>query len=243
MDFCSRDTVRQAIEGKFVCLVGSGPGLLQNPRNFVDSHDVVIRVNNYALTGAVTGKRCDIHYSFYGSSIRKKAAELKRDGVQLCMCKCPDAQFIESDWHRKNGKMRGVDFRYIYEQRKEFWFCPTYVPTVDEFLSHFNLLGGHVPTTGFSALLDLLSYNPANIFLTGFDFFQSRIHNLHERWSPANADDPIGHVPDAERAWFAANYESLPVSMDQTLMAALSNNVLPRTGKSSRVFRRRRAVA
>lgn len=243
MDFCDRDTVRKAIEGKFVCLVGSGPGLLQNPREFVDSHDVVIRVNTYMLTGPVTGRRCDIHYSFYGSSVRKTAAELKRDGVQLCMAKCPNAQFIESVWHKKNNKMRGVDFSYIYEARKNFWFCPTYVPTTEEFLAHFNLLGGHVPTTGFSALLDVLSYNPKNVMLTGYDFFQSRIHNLFETWGPSNTDDPIGHVPDAERAWFAANMANLPVKMDQTMTAALSNNVLPQTKKSSRVFRRRRIVA
>lgn len=240
--FCDRETARKAIEGKFVALVGSGPGLLNNLRDFVDSHDVVVRVNNYVLTGPVTGKRTDVHYSFYGSSIRKKAVELKRDGVKLCICKCPNAQVMDSDWHRINGKMRGVDFRYIYEDRKDYWFCDTYVPTVEEFMAHFNLLGGHVPTTGFAALLDVLSYKPASIYMTGYDFFQSRIHNLHEHWSPGNPGDPIGHAPDAERAWFAANAASLPVTMDETMTAALSGGVQPRIKKSSRAFRRRRVA-
>lgn len=203
---------------------------------FVDSHECVIRVNNYVMTGPVTGKRTDIYYSFFGSSIRKRVHELQRDGVKLCICKCPDAKFMDSEWHEKNNKPRGTDFRYIYEQRKDFWFCPTYVPTIDEFVAHFNLLGGHVPTTGFAALLDVLSYKPRNIFMTGFDFFQSRIHNLCERWSLGNPDDPIGHSPEAERAWFAANIADLPVTMDETLMVAVKGNVKP-----ARIpFRRRR---
>lgn len=241
MVFCDRERVREMIEGKFVALIGSGPGLLLNPPGFIDSHEIVIRVNNYALTGPVTGKRCDIHYSFYGTSIRKRVDELKRDGVKLCIAKCPNAKFMESDWHARNGKTRGVDFRYIYEERKDWWFCPTYVPTVDEFLEHFRLLNNHVPTTGFSALLDVLSFKPANCFLSGYDFFQSHIHNLSERWKPANPDDPIGHVPDAERAWFAANYPNLPVTMDETMAAALSRQVRPQPGR--KVFRPRRSLA
>lgn len=237
--FIDRDEMRQHIEGKFVALVGSGPSVLHNPAGFIDSHEVVIRVNNYKLTGPLTGKRTDIHYSFYGTSVRKRVDELKRDGVRLCICKCPNAQFMESEWHTKNGKMRGVDFRYIYEERRNWWFCDTYVPTVAEFVQSFDLLGGHVPTTGFAALLDVLSCNPANVYMTGYDFFQSRIHNVHERWRPNNPDDPIGHVPDGEREWFATHVENLPVTMDEALNKALSRKLR----SSSRVqFHPRRAA-
>lgn len=240
MDSCSREVLREAIEGKFIALVGSGPGVLMNPPGFIDSHEVVIRVNNYALTGPVTGKRCDIHFSFYGTSIRKRVDELKRDGVKLCIAKCPNAKFMDSPWHEKNAKPRGVDFRYIYEERKNWWFTPVYVPTVEEFMAHFRLLGNHVPTTGFDALLRILEFKPANVFLSGYDFFQSKIHNVNERWKQNNPDDPIGHVPDAERAWFAQNYPNLPVTMDETCRAALQNSVRP---QSSRVpFRPRRAA-
>lgn len=241
--FCSRDTVSKLIKGKHVALIGSGPGLLLNAPGFIDSHELVIRVNNYAITGLVTGKRTDVLYSFFGSSIRKRVPELLRDGVKLCMCKCPDAKFMESDWHDKHGKPRGVDFRYIYEERKDYWFTDTYVPTVPEFLAHFNLLGGHVPTTGFSALLDVLSYEPAQIFLSGYDFFQSKIHNLNEAWKPQNPDDPIGHVPDAEREWFVKNMDSLPVTMDEMMKAALKNEVRPQRSANRRRFRPRPRAA
>lgn len=222
MGFIERDKVRDVFRGKTVALVGSGPGSLDNPRGLVDSHDVVVRVNNYKLFPA-TGFRTDVHYSFYGSSIRKTAAELTRDGVKLCICKCPDAKFMDSEWHRRNGKMMGVDFRPIYDRRRGFWFCSTYVPTVDEFMAHFNLLGGHVPTTGFSALLDVLSFEPAHVYMTGFDFFSSKLHNVNERWRKINHTDPIGHVPDAERAWFAANYDKHPLTMDAALSKCITD--------------------
>lgn len=210
----------EAIEGKTIALVGSGPGSLSNPRGLVDSHDVVVRVNNYRLFPA-TGYRTDIFYSYFGGAIRKTSRELKRDGVKLCIAKCPDAKFMESDWHDKNGKANGVDFRGLYAGRMGWWFCPTYVPTVAEFLAHFNLLGKRVPTTGFSALLDILACNPAHLYMTGFDFFTSRIHNVNQRWRKMNPEDPIGHAPELEMEWLRQNFERYPITMDQALTACI----------------------
>jgi hypothetical protein len=220
---CDKALVLKAIKGKKVVIVGSGPGVLTNAPGFIDSHDVVIRVNNYKLSGN-TGKRTDIHYSFYGNSIRKTANELIRDGVNLCMCKCPDAQFMESKWHRRMGKMNGVDFRYIYSARRGFWFCDTYIPTVDEFMRGFELLGKHIPTTGFSALLDVLECQPASVYLTGFDFFSSGVHNVDEAWKPGDPADPIGHVPDKEAQWLFANMDKQPIQLDSVLTELFRRN-------------------
>ena len=221
MRFIGKSDVRARLEGRRVCIVGSGPGVLDNAPGFIDGHDVVVRVNNYKLSAA-TGRRTDVHYSFYGNSIRTTAAELKRDGVTLCMCKCPNAQAIQSEWHRRHGKMPGVDVRWIYLKRALFWFCDTYVPDVAAFLSHFALLGNHVPTTGFAAILDVLSCEPAELYLTGFDFFRSGVHNVDERWSEKNTEDPIGHVPERELAWLAGQLPNLPhVSCDARLTQAI----------------------
>jgi hypothetical protein len=108
-----------------------------------------------------------------------------------------------------------VDFRYIYELRKDWWFCPTFVPPLDEFMTVFNMLGQHIPSTGFSALLAVLEHAPASVYLTGFDFFASRIHNVNEPWRPGNPDDPIGHAPERERAWLAAHRDG--ITMDRRL--------------------------
>jgi hypothetical protein len=223
MRFLQRSEVAERFAGKRVAIVGSGPGSLQNARGFVDGHEIVVRVNNYKI-GSAQGRRCDVHYSFYGKSIRKRRTELKRDGVKLCMCKCPNAHAVESEWHRSRGQMIGVDYRPHYERRKDFWFCDTYIPTVDEFLVSFNILDRHIPTTGFAAIIDILSFGPRDVYLTGFDFFRSRIHNVDEPWRAGrNPDDPIGHVPERELAWLAANMSHFPISTDQMLAGHLAS--------------------
>ncbi len=202
--FSDKSKLADIFNAAKVVIVGSGPGCLDNEEGFIDSHDVVVRVNNHKLTPA-TGFRTDAHYSFYGTSITKTAEQLKSEGVQVCLCKCPDEKFMESEWHRRMNKPHGVDFRYIYEARKNWWFCPTYIPSREEFVQTFDMLDRHIPSTGFSALMLINSLEPSSIHLTGFDFFASRIHNTNEPWRPGNPDDPIGHAPELEAAWLRAN--------------------------------------
>lgn len=220
MRFLSRSEVRPWFENRTVAIVGSGPGCAENQAGYVDSHQVVVRVNNYRLVGG-TGSRADVFYSFFGTSIKKTADELKRNGVHLCMCKLPDAQPIESGWHRQNGKMIGVDYRPHYRRRTSWWFCDTYVPTVEEFMQPFAALGRHMPTTGFAAIWDVLSFNPRAVFLTGFDFFRSGIHNVNESWVAKNLDDPYRHEPARELAWVAQAMRRHPISTDERLRQAV----------------------
>lgn len=223
--FCERDTVRRMFHGKRVALVGSGPGVLDNERGFIDGHDVVARVNNYK-TGRAQGYRCDVHFSFYGTSIRKTADELKSDGVRLCVCKCPDAQFMDSEWHRRRNRPNGVNFSYIYRNRVGFWFCDTYVPTLKQFLEWFRLIDGHVPTTGFAALLEILAHEPASLYLTGFDFFASGVHNVNERWRPGDPSDPIGHAPEKERRLLAEMMGAHQIALDPMLRQIIGKEIV-----------------
>jgi hypothetical protein len=218
MRFLQRSEVSPWFEGKSVAVVGSGPGCVDNEDGFVDSHDVVVRANNYRLIGGA-GKRTDVFYSFFGTSIRKTAEELKADGVKLCMSKVPNAHAIESEWHRRNNKMIGVDYREHYRRRKDWWFCDTYIPTVEDFLKPFEALGKHQPTTGFAAIWDVLSFNPRSVYLTGFDFFRSGVHNVNEPWKVKNLDDPFRHEPEREREWVMRAYAEGRVSLDDTLKA------------------------
>jgi hypothetical protein len=207
------------LRGKDVAVVGSGPGSLSNVPGFVDSHDVVVRVNNYK-TGDAQGYRCDVFYSFFGTSIKKSREDLMRDGVTLCMSKLPNSQPIDSEWHRARGKLAGIDYRYIYINRASWWFCDTFVPDDSHFLEKFSLLGQHQPTTGFAAILDVLACEPKSVFLTGFDGFTSGVHNVDEKWKPGDPSDPICHRPDLELAWLRANAQRL--SFDETLAALLA---------------------
>lgn len=221
--FVTRSEIRPYFDGKTVAIVGSGPGVLANDKGFIDSHDVVVRINNFKIVPPATGERTDVFYSFFGVSIKKTKYELKRQGVKLCMCKCPNDHAIESDWHRARNRMIGVDYRPHYERREQqgFWFCDTYIPTKEEFLQWFNLLGRHIPTTGFAAILDVLSLNPKAVYLTGFDFYRSGIHNVNENWRARNATDPIGHMPERELAWLVANHKRSPVSFDHMLSSLI----------------------
>ncbi len=204
MRFVTFSEVAERFRGKRVAIVGSGPSSLENKPGAVDAHDVVVRVNNYR-PGERQGHRTDVFYSFFGNSIQKSSAELKHDGVKLCICKCPNSQPMESAWHRRMNKLNGIDFRYIYVARRSWWFCDTYVPDDARFLEKTALLQGHIPTTGFAAILDVLACEPSEVFLTGFDFFTSGRHNVDKKWRPGNPADPIGHRPELEAGWISAN--------------------------------------
>ncbi len=220
MRFVDRDEVAARFRGKRVAVVGSAPTCLDNAPGFIDAHDLVVRVNNYKTRGfeRQVGARTDVHYSFYGSSVRKSAAELAADGVMLCMAKCPDARPIESAWHVARAKHAGIDFRYIYRNRRDWWFCDTYVPTVERFRESFAVLGNHIPTTGFAALYEICDFD-CSVYVTGFDFFASGVHNVDEAWRPGAPDDPIGHVPAREAQWLARAARAEPdrITLDPSL--------------------------
>lgn len=220
MRFVEWSKVVERFRGRSVAIVGGAPSCLDNATGFVDSHDIVVRVNNYR-TGQAQGTRCDVFYSFFGNSIKKAPAELRADGVTLCIAKCPDAKPIGSPWHERHGKQAGIDFRYIYRARKDWWFVDTFVPDVPHFLRSFELLDGHIPTTGFAAILDVLACEPASLYLTGFDGFTSGLHNVSDRWKPGDPTDPIGHRPGMELAWIAANLGNYPMSVDGKLTALI----------------------
>lgn len=224
MRFVSASDVQAFFSGKSVAIVGSAPSVLDNAPEFVDSHDIVVRVNNFKL-GRNQGFRTDVFYSFFGGSIQKTVAELLTSGVRLCMCKCPNAKPIESEWHERRGKTNGIDFRYIYRDRAGWWFCDTFVPSVEWFLATFEMLNKHIPTTGFSAILDVIQCGPRSVYLTGFDFMTSGVHNVDEKWRRGDPTDPIGHRPELERAWLAKNASRYPITFDATMGALVREAV------------------
>lgn len=214
--FISFEEVAAYLRGKSVAIIGSAPSVLDNEPGFVDSFDAVCRVNNYR-TSARAGFRCDIHYAFYGTSIKNTADELKRDGVKLCLCKLPNSKPIESAWHEQRKKPHGIDYRYIYANRAAWWFTDTFIPDDARFLRKFELLDKHQPTTGFAAILDVLDCEPKSLFLTGFDGFTSGLHNVDEPHREKNLDDPIRHRPDLEMRWLAENMSRYPITLDRKL--------------------------
>lgn len=221
MRFVTFEEAAAHFAGKSVAIVGSAPSCLDNEPRFVDSHDVVVRISNYKV-GDRQGRRCDVFYSFFGNSIKKSADTLKRDGARLMMCKLPNSRPIESAWHSQRGKIEGIDYRYIFRNRADWWFCDTFIPDDARFLRKFNLLDQHQPTTGFAAILDVLECKPASVYLTGFDFFSSKLHNVDEPWKPGDPTDPICHRPDLEAQWLADNAADYPLTFDRKLQSLIT---------------------
>jgi hypothetical protein len=224
MKFVTFDEVASRIRGKTVAVVGSAPSVLNNAPGFVDDHDLVIRINNFK-TGERQGFRCDLFYSFFGTSIKKTRKELERAGVSMMMCKLPNSKPIESAWHGKSNKPHGIDYRYIYIMRAAWWWCDTFIPDDARFLRKFELLEKHQPTTGFAAILDVLDCKPKSVYLTGFDGFSSGMHNVDEPWREKNMDDPIRHRSDLEMKWLKDNAGRYPMEFDAKLTAMLEKRM------------------
>jgi len=209
VNFVNKQFIKDYFKGKRVAIFGSAPSCLENNNEYIDKFDLVIRVNNYKIKGigfdniaydytSKVGNRADVHYSFYGSSILKTAKDLFRDGVKLCMCKCPNEFLFNHDvqWDPKN---MGSDFRPLYRRKKDFWFCDTYIPTKEDFMEYFHSLRGHMPTTGYACILDLVQCEPKELYITGFDGFKCGKHNVDEGWRDKRGrEDPICHMPEAE---------------------------------------------
>ena len=216
-NFVDKKFVLNYFKNKRVVVFGSAPSCLQNDGKEIDKYDLIVRVNNYKIKGfeAHTGSRTDVHYSFYGSSIKKTKEDLISDGVKLCMTKCPNAVCHMTEWHiKKNNHPYGCDFRYINKKRENWWFCDTYVPTKEDYIRGFDLMGQHVPTCGFACILDLIDCKPKELYITGFTFMKCEKcgkrgwdckceapkvgHNVNEKWRRKNPDDPIKHEPQRE---------------------------------------------
>jgi hypothetical protein len=70
---------------------------------------------------------------------------------------------------------------------------PHFIQTEQNFLMNMAAINRTL-TTGMSAILDVLRYNPKEIYVTGFDFFKSKIH--HGRlWK----DGDGGHDNEGEK--------------------------------------------
>jgi len=207
------DNLIQSFKDKVVVIIGSAPSALDNNSESIESHDEIIRVNNFKTTGTdlkgryydfrnKVGHRTDWHYSFYGGSIRTKVEEL--EGIKGHICKCPNEEIVHmTDWHKERHFEKACGWAWIYRKRNDYWVAPVYIPIKSHYLRLFNILGGHVPSTGFACIWEMLNLPVKRLYITGFDFFRSGVHNINEHWSTGkNPDDPIKHLPEKEFEFF-----------------------------------------
>ena len=188
MQLISNEELTNILAGRRVVILGSAPSVLKNNGDFIDNFDIIIRLNNYKIYGyrSHVGSRTDIYYSFFGKSIKKTNEELKEDGTRWIMCKYPNANFTAHN----GGKIEpGIsdNCKWVYDFRRDWFKLPTWIPTIKQFKKNFDLLN-RIPTTGVSCILDVLKFKPKSIYITGFDFFDSMIHNTNEAWKPGDGN-------------------------------------------------------
>ena len=74
---------RQVINGKTVLLVGGGPDAGKLKASGYETHEVIIRCNNFKFANSC--KRTDIWYSYFGRNIK----DVEEVFVQYSLCGLP----------------------------------------------------------------------------------------------------------------------------------------------------------
>jgi hypothetical protein len=174
------------IHGKKVLILGSAPNSEKMTSRQINGHDIVVRTNNYKFFN--DNYKIDIYYSYFGKNIKKQQMEIIKDKVKYIMCKYPLV-----NWKKHIPGKSGFWADCIYDRLP--WFpVKYYIAEETHFIENFNLID-NVPTTGFSAICDIMRFEPAKLNIGGFDFFKTKVHNINEKWR--GNDD--AHVPDKEK--------------------------------------------
>lgn len=187
---------------KRVAVVGNGP-LREGQADEIETFDTIVRLNNFDRNVSGRATRCDIHYSYFGRSIRP--VNYRAHKTQLLIFRFPRPPFSLPDpvqWFELRQRQKEICFDWIYRLREDLLSAYTPVLCVERrtFLDYFELLGDHIPTTGFQAVLDFDGLRTSELVLYGFDCFTSGLHNGgRSTWNRGGMEHPYGHVPDREK--------------------------------------------
>jgi hypothetical protein len=168
--------VNELIFGKSILIMGSAPSVVKLTPKFMDSFDLICRVNNFSFFNEC--KRTDIWYTMAGRSIKKTTGDLKTGKCKLAFLKTPFRNIVTYNRDGSINKLQSFDSRAHYIKCRKRWFeVPFYLQNVN----HWRWLTaqiGQIVTTGLSAIVDLYRFNPKSMHVAGFDFFSSRLHNI-----------------------------------------------------------------
>lgn len=181
--------LKDYFKGKKVIVLGSAPNVVNTTAEFMESFDVIVRVNNFTNFNACT--RTDVFYSFFGKTVKRSFEDIDDSGCSLVMCKCPiGAVTVKNPDGSINSKLSD-NYNWIYDYRKK-WFgvlgLPIYIQTEKNYTKD-NKKIGQIMTTGVKAILDVLRYKPSALHFAGFDFGMSKMHNIDKQMTIKSGDN------------------------------------------------------
>jgi hypothetical protein len=149
------DYLKNLLAGKKVVVTGSSKSVMLNEPNFIDSFDLVVRINHQwpiTVDKEILGERMDLLY--HCCSGVESVQKLFTDDFNPKWVGFGDGAITESHILENYLKGRG-DIRYerIYEVQKR-WRSEI----------------GSLPQTGFLAVLHLLEFDIAELYMTGLTF-------------------------------------------------------------------------
>ena len=169
----SHREVKKYVSGKSVIVLGSAPCVANVTADQLREFNIIVRLNNYKHFCKC--HKTDIYYSFFGSSIIKSEQQLKKDGCKFIIHKYP---YIDFTKHHKHQDGIALDCRDSKYERD--WNIPQYRVPKTNFITNY-MMADRMMTTGVSAIVEMIRLG-GNVTIAGFDFFESGIHNLDEKW-------------------------------------------------------------
>jgi len=161
---------------KSVLLLGSAPSVVKLDADFMESFDIIVRVNNYSFFNSCT--RTDVFYSMLGGSIKKTCGGLEKDGVKFIFCKSPFRNVVVKNPDGSINLLQSIDNRKTYVPNKRRWFEIPYFLQTEKNFRWVQAQINKIVTTGLSAIVDIHRYEPRILHVAGFDFFSSGLHNI-----------------------------------------------------------------
>jgi hypothetical protein len=214
--------------GKRIAVVGPASSAFNTGKGaYIDGFDLVVRVNKSVLTieagkhAADIGTRTDVLFHCFLENMHSGGGPLdfalyRRQGIT-------DVINPRNEW---TGLRNSFNFykKYLAAQR-------TYVLSRKLYHDINQSLGGHRPTTGYSALCTLLESDFSELYITGFTFFKTAYgdgyrDDMKQAQQARDFMQGVGlHNPDKEYEAFKkrlARHAGKNVQIDAELRTILS---------------------
>ena len=204
------EKLKDIIKNKNVVIVGPSSQIeIHGDAKFIDSHDVVVRVNDASIDEKYRGMRTDVLY-MDGGYRHFNAVIVPRKSEVHPVFGYPRHLWFSDRFIQLHHALKeaGIDYSVVDEK----WY--------DEFNANMNTPKLDIdvrPNTGTISIFNVMSFNPKSLHIVGLDFFAHGYenHNKLGGLTPEyvqnmmmNADGRDHHCPPRQICKFIELYES-----------------------------------